>query len=294
MNIALVTNKELHHKYWISQLYKSNNIELIIHPTGLSESFIKRIRKKKLFYYGIFVFFLKTLSIIYSVVSRNGMNLSINAAEKKYFKKYEKEYLKIPKETIVDVETVNSQAVIDLIKKHKIDIICFLGGDIAKKEFINSAKLCLNYHSGVSPFYNGTKTNFHTVSDFRPNFTGGTLMKMNERIDGGEILMHYICPIVNDDTAADLFMKGIIGAVKVYKEFFKMATTNVNGVIQKKSFKYVRNIDWTIINDIKLMKFYKYNRMKIYARSESIIDYTNKNYSSGDLYKISLQKILDY
>ena len=241
MRIALVTNKKLHHKYWVSQLYKNYDVDLIIHPIGVKQSLVKKIKNKRFMYYGFFNLVLKIFSIIYGKFSRKGISKNMKILEDKYFKKYENEYLNIPKSKIHELETVNSEKAIDLIKKHKIDVICFLGGDIAKKEFINSVKICLNYHSGISPFYNGNKTNFHTVSDFRPNFAGGTLMKMNERIDGGEILMHYLCPIEGSDKAEDLFMKGIIGAVKTYKEFFEMNDFEIKGIVQKRSFKYVRN-----------------------------------------------------
>ncbi|MFY0631402.1 MAG: hypothetical protein JXR05_13535 [Flavobacteriaceae bacterium] len=292
MNIALVTNKKLHHKYWSSQLYLKNNVRLIIHPTGIQEPLLKKIKKKRLFHYGAFYFILKIVSVLCNKIFKAGLTKSNNRAEREYFSQYEKQYDKIPKSMIHEVKTVNSKTTLKLIKENKIDIICFLGGDVAKKEFINSAKICLNYHSGTSPFYNGTKTNYHAVSDFRPNFVGGTLMKMNERIDGGEILMHYLCPIKGTDRAEDLFMKGIIGSVKVYQEFLDKYKDSAKGISQRKSFKYVRNIDWTIINDIRLKKFYKNNRMKIYEREESIIDYVNKDYSLEDLYRISLKKIL--
>ena len=292
MKIALVTNTKLHHKFWASQLYSSNNVNLILHPKGVKVPLLKKIKQKKLFYYGGFYFLLKVLSIVYWKIFNNGLSKRNKVAEKRFFLKYENNYKDIPKSIIHEVETVNSTNAIQLIKDHNIDIICFLGGDIAKSEFINSAKICLNFHSGVSPFYNGAKTNFHAVSDFRPNFAGGTLMKINERIDGGEVLMHYLCPIAGKDKAEDLFMKGVIGAVKLYQEFLDKYSFNAKGVVQEKSFKYVRNIDWSIVNDIKLNKFYKYDRMKIYEREESIIDYTNKDYTLEDLYRIILKKIL--
>lgn len=292
MKIALITNRDLHHKFWASQLYFNNDVKLIIHPVGIKKSISQKVKQKRLFHYGVFYFVLKTLSLCYNKFSGKGLFKSNIRAEKDFFLRYKQQYDEIPKEVIHEVETVNSKSVLKLIKDNEIDVICFLGGDIAKKEFINSVKICLNYHSGISPFYNGTKTNYQAVSDFRPNFTGGTLMRMNERIDGGEILMHYLCPIQDTDRAEDLFMKGIIGAVKVYQEFLEKYTSEAKGIKQKRSFKYVRNIDWTIVNDIKLSKFYKDSRMKIYEREESIIDYVDKDYDLEDLYRISLKKIL--
>lgn len=191
---------------------------------------------------------------------------------------------------------MNSPDVIELVKKNNIDVICFLGGDITKKELISSAKrICLNYHSGISPYYNGNKTIFHAVSDFRPNFAGGTLMKMNVKIDGGDILAHYLCPIDKEDTAADLFMKGIIGAVKLYNKILNKLNTDesIFKIKQERSFKNVMNRDCTLTNDLRLKSFEKSKKMRWYIRPEKIIDYTDSNSTTiGDLYKISLEHIL--
>ena len=49
-------------------------------------------------------------------------------------------------------------------------------------------------------------------------------MKMSRKIDGGEILSHYITPIVDNDKAEDLFMKGITGSVILYNKNNKFMT----------------------------------------------------------------------
>jgi len=291
MKIAIVTNTELHHKYFVYEMYRNFDVSLIIHPTGNKKSIINKLKQKDFFYYGFLIFVLKMLSILYGSLSNLGLKRSIKNAEKQYFSSFENEYNKISKTKIKFVETVNSEIAIQLVKSHNIDVICFLGGDIAKEEFINSAKICLNYHNGVSPFYNGNKANFHAVSDFRPNFSGGTLMKMNKRIDGGEILMHYLCAISSQDKAVDLYMKSIMGAVKTYHQFLNNNNIDISGINQKRSFRFVRNIDWTLLNDIKLRKFYKYNRMRLYERKEIIIEYQNTK-SIKDLYSIILTEIL--
>ncbi|MFK8060278.1 MAG: formyltransferase family protein [Polaribacter sp.] len=279
MNIALITNKDLHHKYWAYTLYTKHNVKLVIHPQEkLDKNITKIIKKKRLLMYGFFWFFLKGLSIIYNKFSSIGLNKIIEKNEKKYFQKYGELYDKIPQNIVHNVETVNSDICLKLIKDNHIDVICFLGGDIAKSKIINSVKLCLNYHSGISPFYNGNKTIMRAVGDFRPNFAGGTLMKMNERIDGGKILKHYLMPILKEDTYGDLFMKGIIGAEKVYDLVLNKLIQGevLKGIKQQRTFKYVRNVDWIITDDIKLRYFIKNNRMKSYVREEKILDYTEE------------------
>lgn len=292
MKIALITNKAPHHLYFVNELYKNFEVALVLHPIGVKQSLINKIKQKKPLYYGSTHLLMKMLSLFYGKISSKGLSKRILKAEKKYFSLERETFKKIPKDKIHEIDTVNSDYAISLIKKNKIDIICFLGGDIAKKEFINSAKLCLNYHNGVSPFYNGNKTNFHAVSDFRPNFTGGTLMKMNERIDGGEILMHFLCPIAEQDDAEDLYMKSIIGAVKLYSYFLDTSRLQIDGVKQKKSFKYVRNIDWNLLNDLRLKKFNEHERMKLYVREEKIIDYTQHKHSQVEFYGKVINEIL--
>ncbi|MBI64670.1 MAG: hypothetical protein CMG64_00010 [Candidatus Marinimicrobia bacterium] len=294
MNIALVTNNKLHHKYWASQLYANNTdkVKLILIPDGEQSNFIKKTKEKKLLYYGYYYFLIKLKSILYNYFSKQSLINKISIAEKNYFLEHKINYESIPNDIIYNIKSVNCEFAINLIKKNKIDVVFFLGGDIARSSFINSVKICLNYHSGLSPFYNGNKTIFHAVSDFRPNFSGGTLMKMNERIDGGEILMHFFPSIRDDDRAEDLFMKSIIGSIKLYQTFIDMNTYNVDGIIQKKSFKYVRNIDWNFINDLKLISFYNHKRMQLYNRNSTVINYMNKNYSLKDLYSLCLEFVL--
>ena len=63
-------------------------------------------------------------------------------------------------------------------------------------------------------------------------------MKMSTKIDGGEILSHYITPIVDNDKAEDLFMKGIIGSVELYDRLLKLDNFNISGIKQKKTMNY--------------------------------------------------------
>lgn len=297
MKLAVVTNNELHHKYFASELYSSFDVSLIIQPTGLkNEVAIQKIKNKKLTMYGWFWFLLKILSLVYNKFSGKSMSKLLKKEEKVFFEQAGKKFDEIPKEKIVSLATVNSPEAVELIKTNNIDVICFLGGDIAKNKFISAANICsLNYHSGISPFYNGNKTVFHAVKDYRPNFAGGTLMYITERIDGGSILAHYLPEINANDTAASLFMKGVKGALILYKNFLNYIKNNEfpKGVVQHRSFKYVRNIDWTYVDDIKLRVFETEKRMRVYTRDEQVIEYYDiEDNDLSEVYKRSLNIIL--
>ena len=274
MKIALVTNKNLHHKYWVVEMSKQFNVEAIIHPD--KGNYFNRIRSKKLYRYGMVYFLMKLLSISYSKISKKSFSRQNAHLEKQFFNDYNQLYDDIDKNKIFNVQTVNNSDALKIIHEKNIDIICFLGGDLAGKEFINSPKIStFNFHSGISPIYNGNKTLFHALSDLRPNFCGGTLMKMNERIDGGEILSHYLVPIDETDTPSTLYMKNFQGCLKLYTEYLNFGNFAEEGIPQKKSFKYYRNIDWTIANDIKLSYLRKKEIIKRFSRKEKIIKYYN-------------------
>ena len=276
--IVLVTNQDPHHLFWCEELMKDLDVVGVFFPQVKSkkQSLPQIIKKKKLLMYGWTWFFLKVFSLGYNKLGKSSFTKDLSRKEKSYFGNKRIEDLgnsaichKVP--------SINSPEAIKVLQELQPDYICFLGGDIAKKEAIDCAKVAtLNYHSGLSPIYNGTKTVFHAVSDYRPNLAGGTLMYMNERIDGGRILSHYLPEIKEDDKAADLFLKGIKGAAKVYKSFFQYVTENdiqPEGVKQQRSVKFVRNVDWTIVNDIKLKTLDRTGIMKRYTRNDHLLEH---------------------
>ena len=120
-------------------------------------------------------------------------------------------------------------------------------------------------------------------------------MYITERIDGGRILSHYLPEISGGDTAADLYMKGIKGAVRLYVEFLDYILENKlpSGVKQHRSVRYVRNIDWSIQQDIKLRKFEKSGRMRLYRRNEKVVRYYHLGDNDIDkIYPVILDEIL--
>lgn len=274
MRLALVTGNSLHHKFWVSKLSSDFDVKLIFHPQG--ENIIEIIKRKNVLRHGLFGLFLKLLSICYNFISSRSISRMNKSYEHSFFKKYEINYDQIPSNIISNPKSINSEDVIQKIKNEEIDVICFLGGDIAKKDLINSPKLfTLNFHSGVSPLYNGTKTTFHPCSDNSPNFCGGTLMRMTEKIDGGRVLLHYFPSIKEKDTASSIFMKTIIGSTKLYNLFLKIIKKNhfPEGVIQSPTKNYSRYIDWTIINDLRINNFHNRKIVNNFLRKEKIISF---------------------
>jgi hypothetical protein len=272
LNIALVTNSSPRHKHFVVELNKKLNVKcvLIVSPTNRStkSKTIERIKK-----YGFIWFTLKVLSRFYKKWNKASYENLLKESEKVFFGSSIKEFDLVKTHQI---ETVNNQETIDLIVNNQIDVICFLGGDIAKKNFIESAKIaCLNIHSGLSPFYNGSSSASWTFADFRPNFSGVTLMRMNERIDGGDIISHYLPEITPEDDASTLFCKGIVGGIELILDEIENINNGASftGITQSRSFKYTRGMDWTIYHDLKLKFFHESGRIKLYNRKGMKFNY---------------------
>lgn len=287
--VALITNEDYHHKYWIVELYKHFDVQLIIHPRVKS----RNIKAKVFGGYGVLWGVLKVLSIIYHKVSKNSFSSKLKKQKLRLFQDHFNQYNHLDSTSIFYCSTVNDDSVIDRINQKGIDVVCFLGGDIVKKPFFQKTQaMVLNFHSGISPFYNGNKTNFQAMADHRPNFVGGTLMKMNERIDGGKILMHYFVPIDTESDAARLFYEGIKGSVELYKIALEdLSALRTSGISQQRVLKYFKNVDWTIVNDLRLRAFEKSGRVKLYQRPAKVICYSGSD-TIADLYSKSLNYIL--
>ncbi len=282
MRILLVTNKSDHHKYWVTELCSKFNVVGICHPQPERRrtTLISRLRER-----GVVLTILKLMSAGYHRISSRSFSKTLQKLQPEFFGKASETYDKLPSGLIYAVNGVNSSESIAKARTLAPDVICFLGGDIAQKEFLDVAKIAtLNYHSGVSPFYNGSGTTFAAVADGRPNFCGGTLMVMNERIDGGDILGHYLTPIREEDTASSLFLKGIFGAVKLYMlalDRIKETQVRPKGFAQKRSFRYFTSSDWTIYHDMKLQYFERSGKMKSYRRDEKLFNYSEWDKNLG-------------
>ena len=57
----------------------------------------------------------------------------------------------------------------------------------------------LNFHSGVSPLYNGSATILFAFANGHVHLCGGTLMTMSPVVDGGDVLAHFL-PAIEAET----------------------------------------------------------------------------------------------
>ncbi|PKF50407.1 hypothetical protein AT251_11915 [Enterovibrio nigricans] len=117
------------------------------------------------------------------------------------------DYGDLSKDRIFYEDDINSIESIEKIAAYNPDVVVCHGGPLYTKEFIDAFKLVLNYHSGISPVYNGSDSHMFAFANGHPHLSGGTLMVMNPKIDGGDILAHYLPEIEDGDWPGRLFTK---------------------------------------------------------------------------------------
>lgn len=275
--ILVLTGRRTHHRYFINELSQCGEIVGIIIENRKNPTKKKKIKK-----FGILWTFSKILSKLYQKFKKKdakvleGLN---EAAVNDKFKDFQ--------DKIVIVNDINSPESINKIQRFSPDYICSLGGALIKGKGISLARKCaLNFHSGVSPFYNGADINSKVFESRNLNFIGGTLMVMTEKIDGGMILAHYFPSIEEDDTPDSLFFKGIVGGVKLYKDFinYNEMSNTFSSIPQKTPMHYFLGYDHQVMTDIITNYFLKKGLIKKFMRQESWLKYYDKSNDVNDLF----------
>jgi methionyl-tRNA formyltransferase len=146
------------------------------------------------------------------------------------------------------VADVNAPESVEWLAASGADVGICLGGPIYRAPLIESVPLMLNFHSGVSPLYNGTSTIAFAFANGHPHLCGGTLMVMNTAVDGGDLLGHYLPSVERDDDPATLFAKTVHGAAEIALRFLdhlQEAGSFVRCPQPRALFSY-RGSDWTV------------------------------------------------
>lgn len=98
-------------------------------------------------------------------------------------------------------DEVNSDKVIEEISELNPDFIVTFGCSIIKSELIyRFKKRIINVHLGISPYYRGAGTNFHSLANNEFEYCGYTFMYMDNGIDTGEIIHQRRADIFPGDT----------------------------------------------------------------------------------------------
>lgn len=244
--IVIITGDKPHMNYFVSEMAKKLNVVSVFYfklwkrPTSRTLEYFKnkefRSRNKLL------------SSMAYDILGENNIGYS-------YADQIFKNNLKINSIKSYCCEDINSEEVIKKIKKISPDIVFCHGGPIYEEGIINCAPIVINFHSGISPNYRGAHSHLFAYIDGCKDDIGGTLMKLNSKIDGGDIIKKCRPVLRKDDTPKEIFVKIMESGCSMVIDFIEDYEINNEIKVEKQINygKYTKNSDF---NFKKLIGYY--------------------------------------
>jgi folate-dependent phosphoribosylglycinamide formyltransferase PurN len=173
------------------------------------------------------------------------------------------------------VSEINGPGAIARLREFEPDVVCCLGGPIYRPQLIASVPLMLNFHSGVSPLYNGASTVAFAFANGHLRLCGGTLMTMSPAVDGGDILAHVLPEIEPGDTPGTLFARTVAGGIDAYLTVLRHLAIGgkLTGAPQDGPLFYVRSSDWTVLHGQRVRRLVEDDAAAASARERRIASY---------------------
>lgn len=146
--------------------------------------------------------------------------------EKKYFED-SIDYDLLKSRTLATIESgdINSDNIINLIKKIAPNGIFTYSPSLLKKNFIDTFGKIINLHAGLSPYYRGSGTNVFPFINDELEYVGMTVHYIDQGIDSGEIILQGRPEFEIGDNTHTIGCKNVIlGAELVCKviEYFEI------------------------------------------------------------------------
>lgn len=274
LNVVIMTTPgEGFHKHLCASIAARHNVVGIVHPI-LNRAgggfFDLKAHRRAIEKKGFAFHFLTKLGD--NKFKKIGWNLEQDVAEAEagFFPDAQTNYDAIDPSIIHHVENINGENSVALMKSLSPDVIINSGGPIYKKDLIETAPLMLNYHTGISPIYNGSESIFWPFVNGHPHITGGTLMVMNAGVDAGDMLAHFLPHVEAGDTPGRQFMKTIAGGIELYDKFLTDLSGGKPyvGVPQGPPLHYTISADWTAHQNLMIERRVKKDVCKKFERGE--------------------------
>jgi len=257
MRVAIITTKEeSYHQHLCVEIVRRHNVVAVLHPRARewSRRESREMRRRNIENVGYVQHLLQRLARNRYFKVGWDEQADLQRAQERFFAEVEADYVRFVAPLARDVDDVNSVEGIALLSSVQPDVVVCSGGPIYRAPLIDAVELMLNFHTGVSPLYNGASTIYWTFANRQPHLTGGTLMTMSTVVDGGDILAHYLPDVEAADTPAVQFMKCLIGGTRLYIEFLDhlAAGKSFVGVRQGRPFLNYYGSDWTVAQNLSI------------------------------------------
>ncbi|MBI2060099.1 MAG: hypothetical protein HYT87_10040 [Nitrospirae bacterium] len=108
---------------------------------------------------------------------------------------------------LLRTEDINSPEVRDRLKKIRPSLLVDHGTSIVKPHILRTARLALNVHWGLSPYYRGTHCTEWAVLNGDLHNIGVTIHRLADTVDGGDIVAQERAFVRLTDTAHSIDMQ---------------------------------------------------------------------------------------
>ncbi len=275
MKVVILTRDDPHHKHLCVRIARRHRVVGIVHPAaGATKGRLRRVRNwAKMSGWPLAL--LSASAAAPEALSGWMMKNKLVNTGKLYYGAFAAEYDTLDPKLIHRGVDVRSAAARELIGRLGPDIVVALGGPVYPAQFIAACPLVLNFHSGISPIYNGSSTISFAFANGHPHLCGGTLMKMNTAVDGGAILAHYLPSIEADDDPASLFMKTVGGAATLYERVLDSyaAGQPLRSIPQPPPLFYYRYANWSLYQSQRTAYHVKTKLAAKHLRPTQIVQY---------------------
>ena len=187
-----------------------------------------------------------------------------------------------PANYAVSCGTINGEEIIKWIECIGPDLIFVYGTSIVSQRVLSLAKVSLNLHTGLSPYYRGSDAHFWPLYNGELQKIGATVHDCTSDIDGGNIYSRVSVRVEEDDDPFSVFARcvkaGAITYSKVARSFVEGRVINV----QKQDLslgRMYRFRDRTFVNDLRMEFLIRSGKLKsvIHNLHKSNLQYPDKD-----------------
>jgi len=265
MRVIVVTGTSSAQKYFASAIAAKNDVVAVLHPTSKPPITARQIIASR----G------KVLTRV-PLVSGWDQRRATRVAAAQMIPDADESYVLRCRRVARTVTDVNSADSIRSMLSLRPDVVLCFGGPIYGARFIEAFPAVLNYHTGLSPIYNGAASIYFAFANGHFACCGGTLMRMSRRIDGGEILGHVRPAIASNDTPATLFLKAVQGGAMLSNALLadiQSGWSPVTSVPQHVPKFYYRGRDWSLRQTWSIAAHLRSRSIARFAREQELHAY---------------------
>ena len=194
MKIVLLAGKSQSSKFLYNKLNKQFTIDYVIYEDKVKTLHLIKSRVKK---FGI----LKVINqILFQTVIVFLLKLFSKSRINEIQKQFGLENSEIPSKKLINVDSVNCDDCLKVLKQIEPDLIIVNGTRIISKNILNNVQaLFINTHVGITPEYRGVHGAYWALVNSDAQNCGVTVHKVDEGIDTGDLIKQSRIKITGKD-----------------------------------------------------------------------------------------------